>query len=98
MAQASTGRYAWVRKHRTDYSVGERTATDGVTEQVVTSIGTLYGEKLDGSPFEEIRYVDVFTLRNGRIVRQEVWNDLAETGIVHSNFETAAQTSGGTTP
>ena len=98
MAQASKGRYAWVRKNRTDYSVGERTASDGVTEQVVTSIGTLYGEKLDGSPFAGIRYVDVFTLRNRRIVRQEVWNDLAETGIVHSNFETTAQTSGGTTP
>ncbi|HEY7823397.1 MAG TPA: hypothetical protein VIG24_11205 [Acidimicrobiia bacterium] len=84
MAQASKGRYAWVKKHRTDYSVGERTAPDGTTEQVVTSFGTLYGEKLDGTPFEGIRYIDVFTVRNGRIVRQEVWNDLAEQGIVQT--------------
>lgn len=84
MAQASKGRYAWVKKHRTDYSVGERTAPDGTTEQVVTSIGTLYGEKLDGTPFEGIRYIDVFTVRNGRIVRQEVWNDLAETGVLQT--------------
>lgn len=89
MAQASKGRYAWVKKQRTDYAVGERTAPDGVTEQVVTSIGTLYGEKLDGSSFEGVRYIDVFTLRDGRIVRQEVWNDLAESGIVQT-------TSGGT--
>jgi ketosteroid isomerase-like protein len=92
MAAASKGRYAWVRKNRTDYSVGERTASNGATEQVVTSIGTLYGEKLDGTPFDGIRYIDVFTLRDGRIVRQEVWNDLAETGIV----QTTAQTSEGT--
>lgn len=84
MAQASKGRYAWVKKHRTDYAVGERTAPDGTTEQVVTSIGTLYGEKLDGTPFEGIRYIDVFTVRNGRIVRQEVWNDLAETGVLQT--------------
>lgn len=84
MAQASKGRYAWVKKHRTDYSVGERTADDGAIEQVVTSIGTLYGEKLDGTPFEGIRYIDVFTVRDGRIVRQEVWNDLAETGVLQT--------------
>ena len=84
MAQASKGRYAWVKKHRTDYAVGERTAPDGATEQVVTSIGTLYGEKLDGTPFEGIRYIDVFTIRNGHIVRQEVWNDLAETGVLQT--------------
>lgn len=92
MAEASKGRYAWVRKHRTDYSVGERIAADGSTEHIVTSIGTLYGEKLDGTPFEDIRYIDVFTLRDGRIIRQEVWNDLAETGIVQST----AQKSEGT--
>jgi len=98
MARASKGRYAWVRKNRTDYSVGERTATDGVTEQVVTSIGTLYGEKLDGSPFDGIRYIDVFTIRDGRIVRQEVWNDLAETGIVQTGIQHSAQTSEGIAP
>jgi len=97
MAQASKGRYAWVRKNRTDYSVGERTAADGTTEQILTSIGTLFGEKLDGSTFDGIRYIDVFTLRDGRIVRQEVWNDLAETGIVQASVKTTTQASGGTT-
>jgi ketosteroid isomerase-like protein len=91
MAQASKGRYAWVRKNRTDYSVGERTARTESTEQIVTSIGTFYGEKLDGSTFDGIRYIDVFTLRDGRIVRQEVWNDLAETGIVQASVKTTAK-------
>lgn len=96
MAQASKGRYAWVKKHRTDYSVGERTTPDGNTEQVVTSIGTLYGEKLDGTSFEDIRYIDVFTVRDGLIVRQEVWNDLAESGVLQTSTETTAQPSEGT--
>lgn len=96
MAQASKGRYAWVRKHRTDYSVGEHNAADGTTEQVVTSIGTLYGENLDGTPFEGIRYIDVFTLRDGRIIRQEVWNDLAESGVLQTNNHESVQTSEGT--
>lgn len=82
MAAASTGRYSWVRKHRNEYAVGQGVNAEGQQEQIVTSIGTLYGEKLDGAPFDGIRYIDVFMLRDGLIVRQEVWNDLAETGII----------------
>ncbi len=68
--------YAWVRKHR-----------DRVVVQVdddessVVSIGRLYGERLDGTPFEDVRYVDVFLLRDGLIVEQLVWNDLAAVGL-----------------
>jgi hypothetical protein len=76
MAAASAGRYRWVRKRRERYLVG-----DGST---VTSIGTLYGQRLDGTPFEGVRYVDVFVLDDaGRITEQLVWNDLAEVGITH---------------
>ena len=38
--------------------------------------GTLHGEWLDGSRFEGIRFVDLFDLRDGRIWRQQVWNDI----------------------
>jgi ketosteroid isomerase-like protein len=47
-------------------------------ETVVYNTGTLHGEWLDGTPFEGNRYVDRYTVRNGRIVRLEVWNDTAE--------------------
>lgn len=47
-------------------------------ETVVYNTGTLYGEWLDGTPFEGNRYVDRYTVRDGRIVRMEVWNDSAE--------------------
>jgi ketosteroid isomerase-like protein len=47
-------------------------------EAVVYNTGTLHGEWLDGTPFEGNRYVDRYTVRHGRIVRMEVWNDSAE--------------------
>lgn len=40
--------------------------------------GTLYGERPDGTPFDNVRFVDRFDVVDGRIARQEVWNDLAE--------------------
>ncbi|MFQ3789052.1 nuclear transport factor 2 family protein [Halomonas sp. A29] len=39
--------------------------------------GELDGEWLDGSPFAGVRFIDRFEVRHGRIVRQQVWNDLA---------------------
>lgn len=40
--------------------------------------GTLAGEWLDGTAFRDIRFVDRFEIVDGRIARQDVWNDLAE--------------------
>jgi ketosteroid isomerase-like protein len=66
-------RYAWVRKRmeRTDVAPGE----DGT---VVYSIGSLYGAWPDGAEFESNRYIDRFEVRDGLIVRWEVWNDSGE--------------------
>jgi hypothetical protein len=78
MAASSGGKYRWVRKRRDRFAVG---TLDG--RATVTSIGTLYGERLDGTPFEGVRYVDVFVLdADGLIAEQLVWNDLAIAGIV----------------
>lgn len=41
-------------------------------------IGTLSGEWLDGTGFEGIRFIDRFELDDGKLVLQQVWNDLAE--------------------
>ena len=89
--------YAWVRKRRDRFAVGaEGDAT------VVTSIGRLYGEKLDGTRFEDIRYVDVFVVRDGLIVEQLVWNDLSENGfrapVPAGPAPTAGPGTDGTTP
>ena len=67
-------RYKWVKKH---YDGVEAFQSAGETA-VVYSRGTLYGEWPDGIAFEGIRFIDRFELSGGKIVRQEVWNDLAE--------------------
>lgn len=45
---------------------------------IAYSIGTLYGEWFDGTPFEGDRYIDRFVIKGGKIVRMDVWNDSAE--------------------
>ena len=49
---------------------------DGST--VVYCFGTLFGELNDGSTYSGIRFIDRFTVRDGRLVDQMVWNDMAE--------------------
>ncbi|MEM6847655.1 MAG: nuclear transport factor 2 family protein [Pseudomonadota bacterium] len=44
---------------------------------VVHCHGTLSGEWIDKTPFNGIRFIDRFELCNGKIVRQDVWNDMA---------------------
>lgn len=66
-------RYTRVGKHfeRFDEVWGE----EGT---VVYCTGTLEGVWLDGKPFSGIRFIDRFEVAEGRIRRQDVWNDLAE--------------------
>lgn len=40
--------------------------------------GTLSGEWPDGTAFDSIRFIDRFEVENGKLTRQEVWNDIAE--------------------
>lgn len=77
MVADARGRYRWVRKRIERWDVITETE-----RAIVFCIGTLYGEDLGGQPFDGVRFLDRFEVRDGRIVRQEVWNDLAETGIV----------------
>ena len=67
------GRYRFVRK---TYEAVEAFHSGGVA--VVYTRGTLSGEWTDGSPFEGIRFVDRFEVQGVQIVRQDVWNDIAE--------------------
>jgi hypothetical protein len=43
---------------------------------VVYSFGALRGEWPDGEPFEGVRYLDRFLVRDGKIQDKKVWNDL----------------------
>ena len=68
-------RYKWVEKR---FERLETVAGGSPEETVVYSLGTLYGEWPDGTPFEGNRYIDRFVVWNSKIVRQSVWNDSAE--------------------
>jgi phenylpyruvate tautomerase PptA (4-oxalocrotonate tautomerase family) len=52
----------------------------GMEHAVVYCFGTLEGERPDGTPFSGVRFIDRFTVKAGRLLDQQVWNDLAETG------------------
>ena len=50
----------------------------GKNPEAVYCFGTLQGERLDGTPYSGIRFIDRFTVREGRLVDQQVWNDMGE--------------------
>ncbi len=70
----SATRYRRIAKHF-EATEAMGSASDAT---IVYCRGTLYGEWLDRTPFEGIRFIDRFELVDGKITRQDVWNDLAE--------------------
>lgn len=75
-------RYKWVKKAMERFDV-----SPGKDETIVYSIGTLYGEWHDGTPFEGNRYVDRFVVRQGKIVKMDVWNDSAERLLIRNGLD-----------
>jgi ketosteroid isomerase-like protein len=69
LVEAAKGRYRSARKTYERY--------DECGEQVYC-FGTLHGELLDGTPYSGIRFIDRFTVKDGKLVDQRVWNDMAE--------------------
>lgn len=77
MVEASRDRYQWVKK-----SFDRIDACHAGDSQVVYVLGTLHGVNRHGIPFTDVRYIDRFVIEKGLIARQEVWNDLAESGVL----------------
>lgn len=69
----SKPRYRFVRK---TYAAWD--ASHAETHEVIHCHGTLSGEWTDGTPFEGIRFIDRFEVSKGRILKQDVWNDMGE--------------------
>jgi hypothetical protein len=80
-------RYQWVKKRieRTE-TVTVSTHLGAPGETVVYSLGTLYGQWPDGTPFEGNRYVDRYVVTNGLITEMDVWNDSAEWMLVRAGL------------
>ncbi len=68
-------RYRFVKKTYAGFDVMQGPGA----ETLVYCRGTLSGEWPDGTAFDGIRFIDRFEVEDGRIVRQDVWNDIAET-------------------
>src|SRR5690606_31133568 len=75
-------RYKWVKKKMERFET-----VAGEDETIVYSLGTLYGEWPDGTPFEGNRYIDRFVVRDGLIVSQDVWNDSAERLLIKNGLD-----------
>jgi limonene-1,2-epoxide hydrolase len=72
-------RYQWIGK-TLEQIESLNTAEGGV---VVYVIGKLHGLNRHGFEFSGVRFIDRFVVKNGLIISQEVWNDLAETGVLN---------------
>ena len=53
-------------------------------------LGQTHGAWLDGTPFNNNRYIDTFIGRHGLIVETQVWNDSAEWLMGRSGLSEAA--------
>ncbi len=83
----NASRYKWVKKRieRTETVMAGANAA-APDEAVVYSLGTLYGEWPDGTPFEGNRYVDRYVVKSGLITHMDVWNDSAEWLLVRAGL------------
>lgn len=83
----NASRYKWVKKRieRTE-TVAAGSSGSAPDEAVVYSLGTLYGEWPDGTPFEGNRYVDRYVVKSGLITHMDVWNDSAEWLLVRAGL------------
>ncbi|MEO8122710.1 MAG: hypothetical protein ABI633_01530 [Burkholderiales bacterium] len=87
MVAASASRYRSIAKHieaTEAFNGGGAAGTSGDRDHVsvVYVRGTLLGVNLHGVPFEGVRFIDRFEVQGGLIRRQDVWNDLSESGVL----------------
>jgi hypothetical protein len=85
----NASRYKWVKKKIERTETVLPTAEEAkLGDTIVYSLGTLYGEWPDGTPFEGNRYVDRYVVRHGLITHMDVWNDSAEWMLVRAGLAT----------
>lgn len=66
------GRYQFVKKEFESFDTSWKS-----DHAVVHCHGSLYGQWLDGHEFNGIRFIDRFDVKDGLLVSQQVWNDMA---------------------
>jgi hypothetical protein len=89
LVQAARGRYRSANKRYEHFDAliadepcpspgGHRNEPNDEPECVVYCYGILYGELLSGEAYDNIRFIDRFSVRGGKLIDQMVWNDMAE--------------------
>lgn len=71
-------RYSGLAKHIDTTDV----APQGDATVVVVVSGTLSGTNAHGVPFDNVRFLDRLVLRDGLLLEQHVFNDLALSGVL----------------
>lgn len=66
------------RYRRATYNYDRLDTVDGGENTVVYAIGSIEGEMNNGETFSNIRVIDRFEIRNGKIARKEAWSDMAD--------------------
>lgn len=77
MVAGAAGRYQRIGKH-----VDAVESFEAGGDSIVYVRGRLHGVNAHGVPFRDVRFVDRFAVRADQIVSQDVWNDLAESGVL----------------
>lgn len=77
MVAAAKGRYRAIGKIVEDVE-----SFDSHGRTVVYVRGTLYGQNAHGVDFKDVRFIDRFVVNGEALERQDVWNDLAESGVL----------------
>lgn len=73
-AQWAQSRYQNIDKTIDSYDIIEKSDSTAI----VYCYGSLRGQWNNGIHFEDIRFIDRFVIKARKIIRQDVWNDLAE--------------------
>ena len=78
LVELAKTRYRSARKTYERFDVVPAPGPGAESAAIVYCFGTLHGELLSGEPYSGIRFIDRFTVAGGRLVDQQVWNDMAE--------------------
>ena len=73
-AQWAQSRYQNIDKTIDSFELIEQSDSTSI----VYCYGSLRGQWNNGRSFNNIRFIDRFVITSGKIIRQDVWNDLAE--------------------
>ena len=69
----SKKRYSFVKK---TYDTID--CLESENQNIIYCMGSLNGERNDGTPIRNVRFIDRFMIIDGKIEKLFVWNDLAE--------------------